>query len=72
MLKAGPIWVRPLSWRRVHLDALDGSSTADEVHDDRDQGKDQQQVNEEAAHVKNEETAKPKQYQNDSQNEKHE
>jgi hypothetical protein len=51
---------------------LNGSSAADEVHNDRDQGEDKQQVDEEAAHVKNEEPAKPKQYQNDSQNEKHE
>ena len=51
---------------------LDGASAADKIHDDRDQSKDQQQMNEEAAHVKNEEPSKPKQYQNDSQNEKHE
>jgi hypothetical protein len=51
--------------------SLDGASAADKIHDDRDQSKYQQQMNEEAAHVKNEEPSKPKQYQNDSQNEKH-
>jgi hypothetical protein len=50
---------------------LDGASAADKIHDDRDQSEDQQQVNEEAADVKHKEPSKPKQYQNDSQNEKH-
>jgi hypothetical protein len=54
------------------ISKLDGASAADKVHDDRYQGEDEQQVNEEAAHVKNEESAKPKQNQNDRQNEKHE
>jgi hypothetical protein len=54
----------------VHFE-LNGASATNKIHDDRDQSKDQQQMNEEAAHVKNEEPSKPKQYQNNSQNEKH-
>jgi hypothetical protein len=30
---------------------LDSSSTANEVHDDRDQGEDEQQMDQKAAHV---------------------
>jgi hypothetical protein len=51
---------------------LDCSSAADEVHDDGDQGEEEQQVNEEAAHVQDEEPAKPEQDQHNSQDEKHE
>jgi hypothetical protein len=47
-------------------------AAADEVHDDRDHGEDKQQVNEEAAHVQEEESAEPEQNQHNSQNEKHE
>ena len=36
---------------------LDRSSATDEVHDDRDQGKDQEQVNQEAADMQDEEPA---------------
>jgi hypothetical protein len=50
---------------------LDCSSATYKVHDDRDQSKDQQEVNEEAADVQNKEPAKPKQNQYNRQNEKH-
>jgi hypothetical protein len=50
---------------------LDCSSATNKVHDDRDQSKDQQEVNEEAADVQNKEPAKPKQNQYNRQNEKH-
>jgi len=39
---------------------LHGASAADEIHDDRYQGEDQQQVNEKAADVKHKESAQPK------------
>jgi hypothetical protein len=54
------------------LRLLDRSSAADEVHDDRDQGEDKQQVDQKAAHVQNEEPAEPEQNQHHSQDEKHE
>jgi hypothetical protein len=54
------------------LSALDRSSTANEVHNDGDQGKEKQQVNQEAADVQDEETAEPEQNQHHSQNKKHE
>ena len=47
-------------------------SPADEVEDDGDQGEEQQQVNEEAAYMKDEESAEPQQYQDYSQDKKHE
>jgi len=47
-------------------------SPADEVHDDGDHGEEEKQVNEEAAHVQDEEPAKPEQNQHNSQNKKHE
>jgi hypothetical protein len=46
---------------------LNGWSTADEVHDDGDHGKDKQQVNEEAAHVQEKKSAEPEQNQHHSQ-----
>ena len=49
----------------------DCSSAADEVHDDRNQGKDQQQVNQKAADMKDEESAEPEQDEHYSQNQKH-
>jgi hypothetical protein len=54
------------------LIALDGSFATDEVHDDRDQRNDKQQMDQKAANVQDEESAKPKQNQHHSQNEKHE
>jgi hypothetical protein len=51
--------------------SLDCTSPANEVHDDRDQREDKQQVNEEAADVQNEEPAQPKQNQHNGQNKKH-
>jgi hypothetical protein len=39
----------------------DGASATNEVHDDRYQGKDQQEMDEEAADVKNEKSTQPKQ-----------
>jgi hypothetical protein len=56
----------------LRFDTLDGPSAADEVHDDGDQRKDEEQMNEEAAHVQDEEAAEPEQDQHHSQNEKHE
>jgi hypothetical protein len=50
----------------------DCSSAADEVHDDRDYREDEQQMDEEAAHVQDEESAEPEQNQHNSQNKKHE
>jgi hypothetical protein len=54
------------------LRLLDRSSATDKVHDDGDQGKDKQQVNQEAADVQDKEPAEPKQNQHHSQDEKHE
>ena len=51
--------------------SLDRASATDEVHDDRDQSEDKQQVDEEAADVQNEETAQPKQNKHNGQNKKH-
>jgi hypothetical protein len=51
---------------------LDRSSAAYEVHDDRDHGEDEQQVDQKAADVQNEEPSEPQQDQNNSKNEKHE
>ena len=55
-----------------HCIVSDCSSAADEVHDDGDHGEEEQQVNEEAAHMQDEEAAKPEQNQHNSENEKHE
>jgi hypothetical protein len=55
----------------IYRGILDCSSATDKVHDDRDQRKDKQQVNEEAADVQNEEPTQPKQNQYNRQNEKH-
>src|SRR5258708_39834103 len=44
----------------------DCSPAADEVHDDGDHGEEEQEVNEEAAHVEDEEAAKPEQNQHHS------
>jgi hypothetical protein len=41
------------------------------VHDERDDGKDDEQVNEETAYMQDEESAKPKNDEHHSQNEKH-
>jgi hypothetical protein len=50
----------------------DCSLSANEVHDDGDQGEEEEQVNEEAAHVQEEKSAEPEQDQYNSQNQKHE
>jgi hypothetical protein len=50
---------------------LDGSPTADEVHDDRDHSKYDQKVDEETAHVQHKKTTKPKHNQHNRKNEKH-
>jgi hypothetical protein len=50
----------------------DCPSAADEVHDDGDHGEEEQQVNEKAAHVEEEEPAKPEQNQHNSEDKKHE
>jgi hypothetical protein len=61
-----------VSWRTLRaVRSLDRTSAADEVHDDRDQSEDKQQVDEEAADVQNEETAQPKQNKHNGQNKKH-
>lgn len=41
---------------------LDCPFTADEVHDDGDEGEEEQQVNQEAADVENKESAEPEQH----------
>jgi hypothetical protein len=66
--------VRPLFCIATFCTAIfsDCSSAADEVHDDGDHGKEEQQVDEEAAHVQDEESSKPEQDQHNSQNKKHE
>jgi hypothetical protein len=50
----------------------DCSSAADEVHDDGDYGEQEQEVNEEAAHVQDEKSSQPEQNQHNGQNQKHE
>jgi hypothetical protein len=52
-----------LSWAFVLCAsiALDRSFATDEVHDDRDQRNDKQQMDQKAANVQDEESAKPKQ-----------
>src|SRR6267154_2098179 len=62
--------VRPLLCAAILSDCP--SAAADEVHDDRDHGEDEQKVYEETAHVQDEEPAEPEQNQHNSQNEKHE
>jgi hypothetical protein len=54
------------------LKRLNGTATRDEVHDDRDDREEQQQVNEEAGDVHDGEAANPKDHENDSENEEHE
>jgi hypothetical protein len=56
---------------RIFLYKLNGSSTTYEVHDDGDKGKDQQQMNEEAADMQDEESAQPEDNEHNRQNEKH-
>jgi len=56
----------------LHFDRLDSSSATDEVHDDGDQGKDEQQMDQEAADMQDEEPAEPEQNQHHSQDEEHE
>jgi len=51
--------------------SLDRSFAAYKVHDHRDDGKDKEQMDKKTAHVEEEKSAKPKHYQNDTQNEKH-
>ena len=46
-------------------------ATSDEMQNQRDDGRYEQQVNEKAAHMQDEEAAKPEQNQHDSKNEKH-
>jgi hypothetical protein len=53
-------------------DKLDGAFSANEVHDDGDDRKDQQEMDEKTADMQNEESAKPKNDQHNSQDEKHE
>jgi hypothetical protein len=48
-----------------------GGSSCDEVHDDGDDGKDQEQVNEQACALEDDETTDPGDEQNNCQNEKH-
>ena len=50
---------------------LNSSSAAYEVHDDGYKGKDQQQMNEEAADMQDEESAQPEDNEHNRQNEKH-
>jgi hypothetical protein len=50
---------------------LNSSSATYEVHDYGYKGKDQQQMNEEAADVQDEKSAKPEDNEHDRQNEKH-
>ena len=59
------------SLRFCTLRELHCSTSADEVHDDGDNREDQEQVDEEAGGVKHDESAKPKNYENDCENEKH-
>jgi hypothetical protein len=68
MQRAGPVAL-PFA---LQIEKLDSSSAADKVHDEGDDGKDQQQMNEEAADVEDKKTAKPEDDQHNSQNEKHE
>ena len=64
---------RPLGATVRCLWELDSSSTAaDEVHDDGDDRKDEQQMNEEAADMQDEKSAEPQHDQHNSQYEKHE
>jgi hypothetical protein len=56
MRKAEPLWFGLSAFR---LSGSDGASAADEVHDDRDQSEDEQEVNQETAHVKDEKSAEP-------------
>jgi hypothetical protein len=50
---------------------LYGASTADEVHDDGDERKQKQQMNQKAADMHNEEPTQPKDDQHHSKNKKH-
>jgi hypothetical protein len=51
--------------------SLDRSFAAYKVHDHRDDGKDKEQMDKKTAHVEEEKSAKPKHYQNNTQNEEH-
>jgi hypothetical protein len=51
--------------------ALDASAAGDKVHDQRDDGKDQEEMNGEAGDVHNGETTDPKDDENDSEDEEH-
>ena len=50
---------------------LDRSPTSNEVHDDRNDGEDEEQMDKEAAHVKDEKSSQPKHYQDNTEDEKH-
>jgi hypothetical protein len=50
---------------------LNSSSATYEVHDDRYKGKDQQQMNEEAADMQDEKSAQPEDNEHNRQNKKH-
>jgi hypothetical protein len=49
----------------------DCPSAADEVHDDGDDGEEEQEMNQEAAHMQDDEAAQPEQNQHNSEDEKH-
>jgi hypothetical protein len=67
MIKAGP----HRSGLCFAAAASDCPSAANEVHDDRYQRKEKEEMNQETADVQDEKSAKPKQNQHHSQNEEH-
>ena len=55
----------------LHLEKLDCSASADEVHDDRDDGEDEEQVDQKSGDMEDGETTDPENDEDDCENEEH-
>ena len=60
-----------LSLSRSHVADLHGALTANKVHDDRDDRKQQKKMNEKSGRLESQKAPDPDKKQNDSENEKH-
>ena len=60
-----------LTARPFPAPGLHGSSAADEVHNQRNDGKDQKEVDQKACRFEHKKTTQPRKHQHNRQNEKH-
>jgi hypothetical protein len=67
---AEPRWVRPFPFRSGRRE-LDSATAYHEVHDEGDDGKDQKQMDEETCALEHDETTKPRDDEDDCENQKH-